>query len=190
MFFKEVKNNVPGAIKVLAEVSGAPRFALFPGCYDEERNAWKGVECYENGYVDVAEVWFTKCFLLKATGEKVLVGYIPHFNAWLRNHGTFLIPLWHNAEGYSQYKGTNAKRVYGVITNTGADDDIIIRVKNGAFQFECEGFQSDDVCTSSGGNACVRVPERQYSVIFPGKTVKYKKLTILTEDEFNEETEK
>lgn len=181
VMYKEAANNVPGAIKVIADPCGAPRYAFFPGCYDAERNAWKGVECLENGTVDTAEVWFTKGFLLEATGEKTFVGYIPHFNAWLKNNGTFFVPLWHNVEGYSQYNKGNAKRVYGAITNTGADDDIVIRIKNGKYNFECEGLQSDDVCISSDGNACVRIPEKQYSVIFGGKVVKYKKLTIWEE---------
>lgn len=47
--FKKVENNITNSLAVIADTSSATRFALFPGCYDEARQAWKGVEAYENG---------------------------------------------------------------------------------------------------------------------------------------------
>lgn len=182
--YKEANNNVARAVKVIANPSSSIRYAMFPGCYDEERNAWKGVECYENGNIGNMWLWFTKCYLLEATGEKTFMGFIPHYTEWSRTDETILIPLWHNTDGYSQYKGIDAHRVYGVISNTGEEDDIFVTVENGEYRFECRGFKSDDVC-SSKGNACVRVPERKLkpSVVFGNATVKYKWLTIWEEDE-------
>ena len=70
--FSKVENNVVNAVAVLADPSYAARYAFFPGCYDEERNAWKGVECYENGTVGANTAWFTKCYLLKRLANKPL----------------------------------------------------------------------------------------------------------------------
>lgn len=181
---KEVKNNVANAVAVIADTSSAERFALFPGCYDEARKAWKGVEYYENGTFGT-EIWFTECYVLKTTGKQKFMGFIPHYTECFATVETVLVPLWRNDDGYSQHKGTGAKRVYGVITNTGEDDDIFVTVENGEYKFECRGFKSDDVCTSSSGNACVRVPERQLkpAVVFGNKTVKYQKMIIRQEDE-------
>lgn len=182
--FKKVENNITNSLAVIAEASSATRFALFPGCYDENRKAWKGVECYENGTFGT-EIWFTKCYLLEQTGKQKFMGFIPHYTECFAPVETVLVPLWRNADGYSQHKGENAKRVYGVITNFDPDDYIFVTVENGEYKFECQGFKSDDVCTSSSGNACVRVPERQLkpAVIFGNKTVKYKKLLLWEEDE-------
>jgi hypothetical protein len=47
--YNEANNNVAGAVKVIADTSYSTRYAMFPGCYDEARKAWKGVKCYENG---------------------------------------------------------------------------------------------------------------------------------------------
>ena len=183
--YKEVNNNVARAVKVIGDVSYSTRYAFFPGCYDEERNAWKGVECYEDGSVGNMWLWFTKCYLLEATGEKTFMGFIPRHTEWLRTDETLLIPLWHNSDGYSQYKGTDAKRVYGVIANTGADNDIFVKAENGEFKFECKGFAGDDVHTDSKGNACVRVPERKLkpAVVFGNAIVKYERLLTWDEDE-------
>lgn len=184
--YKEVNNNVAGAVKVIADASYTSiRYAFFPCCYDEDRNAWKGVECYENGNVGNMWLWFTKCYLLEVTGEKTFMGFIPRRTEWLRTDETLLIPLWHNSDGYSQYKGTDAKRVYGVIANTGADNDIFVKAENGEFKFECKGFASDDVHTDSKGNACVRVPERKLkpAVVFGNAIVKYERLLTWDEDE-------
>ena len=41
---KKVENNVANAVAVIADTSSATRFALFPGCYDEARQDWKGVK--------------------------------------------------------------------------------------------------------------------------------------------------
>ncbi len=182
--FKKVENNITNSLAVIADTSSATRFALFPGCYDEARQAWKGVEAYENGTFGT-EIWFTKCYLLEATGKQKFLGFIPHYTERFAPVETVLVPLWHNTNGYSQHKGTDAKRVYGVITNTGEEDDIFVTVENGTYNFECRGFKSDDVCTSSSGNACVRVPERQLkpAVIFGNKVVKYQKMIIWEEDE-------
>lgn len=183
--YKEVNNNVAGAVKVIGDASYSTRYAFFPCCYDEDRNAWKGVECYEDGTVGANSAWFTKCYLLQATGKQKFMGFIPHYTERFNPVETVLVPLWRNENGYSQHKGANAQRVYGVIANTGADDDIVVNAENGVFTFECQGFKSDDVCTSSQGNACVRVPERQLkpAVIFGNKTVKYQGLVIWNEDE-------
>lgn len=183
--YKEVNNNVAGAVKVIGDASYSTRYAFFPCCYDEDRNAWKGVECYEDGTVGANSVWVTECYLLESTGRQIFMGYLLHFYDFMRSDRTVLVPLWHNADGYSQHKGTGAKRVYGVITNTGEEDDIFVTVENGEYRFECRGFKSDDVCTDSKGNACVRVPERKLkpSVVFGNATVKYKWLTIWEEDE-------
>lgn len=63
--YKEVNNNVAGAVKVIADASYTSiRYAFFPCCYDEDRNAWKGVECYEDGTVGNMWLWFTKCYML------------------------------------------------------------------------------------------------------------------------------
>ena len=182
--FIEVENNITNSLAVIADTSSGTRFALFPGCYDEERNAWKGVKCYENGTFGT-DIWFTKCYMLETTGKRKFMGFIPHYTERFKPVETVLVPLWRNENGYSQHKGANAQRVYGVIANTGADDDIVVNAENGAFTFECQGFKSDDVCTSSQGNACVRVPERQLkpAVIFGNKTVKYQGLVIWNEDE-------
>lgn len=185
MMYKEVKSNVAGAVKVIATPSSSIRYAMFPGCYDEERNAWKGVECYENGNIGSMWLWFTKCYLLEATGEKTFMGFIPHYTEWPRTDETILIPLWHNTDGYSQHKGIDAHRVYGVITNTGDDNDIYVSTENGEFRFECKGFVSDDVCTNNKGNACVRVTEKQLkpAVVFGNLTIKYQKMMIWNEEE-------
>lgn len=181
--FKQVETNITNSLAVIADTSSATRFALFPGCYDEARKAWKGVECYENGTFGT-EIWFTKCYLLEVTGKQQFMGFIPHYTERFNPVETVLIPLWHNENGYSQHKGADAKRVYGVITNTGEEDDIFVTVENGEYKFECRGFKSDDVCTSSG-NACVRVPEKQLkpAAIFGNKTVKYQKMIIWDEEE-------
>lgn len=96
-----------------------------------------------------------------------------------------LIPLWHNLDGYSQHKGADAKRVYGVIANIGEDNDIFVSTENGEFKFKCKGFVSDDVCTDSKGNACVRVPERKLkpAVVFGNAIVRYERLLTWDEDE-------
>nr|DAP78686.1 MAG TPA: hypothetical protein [Caudoviricetes sp.] len=182
--FIEVKNNITNSLAVIADTSSGTRFALFPGYYDEERKAWKGVEAYENGTFGT-DIWFTKCYLLEATGKQKFLGFIPHYTECFNPVETVLVPLWRNENGYSQYKGDNAQRVYGVITNTGEEDDIFVTAENGEYRFECRGFKSDDVCTSSSGSACVRVPERQLkpSVVFGNKTVKYKRLLTWNEDE-------
>lgn len=182
--FKKVENNVANAVAVIADTSSAERFALFPGCYDEARKAWKGVEYYENGTFGT-EIWFTECYVLETTGKQKFMGFIPHYTERFAPVETVLVPLWRNDDGFSQHKGANAKRVYGVITNLGADDDIFVTVENGEYKFECRGFKSDDVCTSSSGNACVRVPERQLkpAVVFGNKVVKYQKMIIWEEDE-------
>lgn len=183
--YNEVKNNVANAVTVIGDPSYSTRYAFFPCCYDEDRNAWKGVECYEDGTVGANSAWFTKCYRLESTGKQTFIGYIRHFYDFMRSDGTVLVPLWHNADGYSQHKGADAKRVYGVITNTGDEDDIFVSVENGEYRFECRGFKSDDVCTSGSGNACVRVPERQLkpAVVFGNKVVKYEKLMIWDEEE-------
>ena len=182
--FKEVENNVVNSLAVIEDASNATRFALFPGCYDEERNAWKGVKCYENGTFGT-EIWFTKCYLLESTGKRKFMGFIPHYTERFNPVETVLVPLWRNENGYSQHKGDNAPRVYGVISNTGADNDIFVNVENGAFTFECKGFKSQDVCTNGNGRACVRVPERQLkpAAIFGNKTVMYEELVTWNEDE-------
>lgn len=125
----------------------------------------------------------TACYLFESTGKRKFMGFIPHYTERFNPVETVLVPLWHNADGYSQYKGTGAQRVYGVISNTGADNDIFVNAENGAFTFECKGFKSDDVCTNGNGRVCVRVPERQLkpAAIFGGKTVKYEKLLIWDE---------
>lgn len=185
MMYKEVKSNVAGAVKVIANPSSSIRYAMFPGCYNKELNAWKGVESYENGTVGNMWLWFTKCYLLEATGEKTFMGFIPHYTEWPRTDETVFIPLWHNTDGYSQHKGIDAYRVYGVISNNGEEDDIFVSVENGEFKFECRGLKSGDVCTDSKGNACVRVPEKQLKpvAIFGNKVVKYQKITIWNEEE-------
>lgn len=182
--YNKIENNVVNAVAVIADPSYATRYAFFPGCYDETRKAWKGVTVYENGTFGT-EIWFTKCYLLEVTGKQQFMGFIPHYTECFNPVETVLIPLWHNADGYSQHKGTDAKRVYGVIINTGEEDDIFVTVENGEYKFECRGFKSDDVCTSSGGNACVRVPERQLkpAVVFGNKVVKYQKMIIWNEEE-------
>lgn len=182
--FKKVENNITNSLAVIADTSSATRFALFPGCYDEARKAWKGVECYENGTFGT-EIWFTKCYLLEATGKQKFMGFLPHYTECFSPVETLLIPLWRNENGYSQHKGNNAQRVYGVIANTGADNDIFVKVENGEYKFECKGFKSDDVCTGDSGNAYVRVPERQLkpAVVFGNKVVKYEKLMIWDEEE-------
>lgn len=182
--FIEVENNITNSLAVIADTSSGTRFALFPGCYDEERKAWKGVVCYENGTFGT-DTWFTKCYMLELTGKRKFMGFIPHYTERFNHVETVLVPLWRNKNGYSQHKGAGAQRVYGVIVNTGAEDDIVVNAENGAFTFECQGFKSDDVCTSSHGNACVIVPERQLkpAAIFGNKTVKYQRLLIWNEDE-------
>lgn len=107
--FKQVENNITNSLAVIADTSSATRFALFPGCYDEARKAWKGVKCYENGTFGT-EIWFTKCYLLEVTGKQQFMGFIPHYTERFNPVETVLIPLWHNADGYSQHKGTDAKR--------------------------------------------------------------------------------
>lgn len=184
--YKEVNNNVAGAVKVIADASYTSiRYAFFPCCYDEDRNAWKGVECYEDGTVGNMWLWFTKCYLLEATGKKSFIGYRPRYTEWLKTDETVLIPLWHNLDGYSQHKGADAKRVYGVIANIGEDNDIFVSTENGEFKFKCKGFVSDDVCTDSKGNACVRVPERKLklAVVFGNAIVRYERLLTWDEDE-------
>lgn len=182
--YNEANNNVAGAVKVIADTSYSTRYAMFPGCYDETRKAWKGVKCYENGTFGT-DIWFTKCYILEVTGKQKFMGFIPHYTERFNPVDTVLIQLWHNADGYSQYKGENAHRVYGVIVNTGADDDIFVKAENGKYSFECKGFQSDDVCINGDGNACVRVLEKQLkpAAIFGNKTVKYRKMIIWDEDE-------
>ena len=182
--YNEVKNNVVNAIAVIGDPSCSKRYAFFPGCYDETRKAWKGVTVYENGTFGT-DIWFTKCYLLEVTGKQKFMGFIPHYTERFNPVETILIPLWRNSDGYSQHKGVDAKRVYGVITNTGEEDDIFVTVENGEYKFECRGFKSDDVCTSSSGNACVRVPEKQLkpAAIFGNKTVKYQKMIIWDEEE-------
>lgn len=182
--YKEVNNNVAGAVKVIADASYSTRYAFFPGCYDETRKAWKGVTVYENGTFGT-DIWFTKCYLLEVTGKQKFMGFIPHYTECFNPVETVLIPLWRNSDGYSQHKGNDAKRVYGVIANAGADNDIFVKAENGEFRFKCKGFVSDDVCTDSRGNACVRVPERQLkpTVVFGNATVKYERLLTWNEDE-------
>lgn len=182
--FIEVENNITNSLAVIADTSSVTRFALFPGCYNEDLKAWKGVKYYENGTFGT-EIWFTKCYVLETTGKQKFMGFIPHDTECFKPVKTVLVPLWRNSDGYSQHKGTDAKRVYGVITNIGDEDDIFVSVENGEYRFECRGFKSNDVCTSGSGNACVRVPERQLkpAAIFGNKTVKYQRLLIWNEDE-------
>lgn len=182
--FIEVENNITNSLAVIADTSNGERFALFPGCYNENRKAWKGVKCYENGTFGT-EIWFTKCYVLETTGKQKFMGFIPHYTECFNPVETVLVPLWRNENGYSQYKGDNAQRVYGVITNTGEEDDIFVTAENGEYRFECKGFQSDDVCINGDGNACVRVLEKQLkpAAIFGNKTVKYRKMIIWDEDE-------
>ena len=68
--FKKVENNITNSLAVIADTSSATRFALFPGCYDEARQAWKGVKAYENGTFGT-EIWFTQCYVLESTGKNL-----------------------------------------------------------------------------------------------------------------------
>lgn len=72
--YKEVNNNVAGAVKVIGDASYSTRYAFFPCCYDEDRNAWKGVECYEDGTVGATALGLQNAICWKRPESKNLWG--------------------------------------------------------------------------------------------------------------------
>lgn len=182
--FKEVKNNVANATRVIKNEHSSIRFAMFPGNYNAGNKTYNGVECEADGHVGKTVVGFTPAFLMNTNGKENLVGWLPEYNGWSGYGKIILLPIWKNGEIYRQAKTDNATREYIVIANVGNDNDIKVTVNNGAFRFECQGVVSNDIINKDG-NAYINIPPIEYnSLLFGAKVQKkqgLKKLQIFGE---------